>query len=113
MVCNPEQRVIGVWRGKVAVLYPGAREHRGMERESGSSVPRRKEATGYGEGKWQFCTPAQRSNGVWERKVAVLYPGAREQRGMKPEVRELPAIWKDLKYYEESGRKNEGDGRNH
>lgn len=59
------------------------------------------------------CNPEQRVIGVWRGKVAVLYPAAREHRGMEPEVRELPAIWKDLKYYEESGRKNEGDGRNH
>ena len=82
MVCNPEQRVIGVWRGKVAVLYPGAREHRGMERESGSAVPRREGTSGYGEGKLQFCTPARGNIGVWRGKVAVLYPGAKKQRGM-------------------------------
>ena len=58
------------------------------------------------------CNPERGSSGVWEGKVAVLYPAARKQRGVKPEVGELPAIWKDLKYYEESGRKNEGDGRN-
>ena len=81
MVCNPEQRVIGVRRGKVAVLYPGAREHRGKERESCNSVPRRKEATGYGKEKLQFCTPARGNSGVRRGKVAVLYPAAREQRG--------------------------------
>ena len=82
MVCNPEQRVIGVWRGKVAVLYPGAREQRGMKRESGSSVPRRKEATGYGKEKLQFCTPPRGNSGGRRGKVAVLYPGAKKQRGM-------------------------------
>ena len=110
--CTPPQRSNGVWERKVAVLYPGAREHRGKERESCSSVPRRKEPSGYGEGKLQFCTPPRGNSGVRRGKVAVLYPAARNRRGMKPEVRELPAIWKDLKYYEESGRKNEGDGRN-
>ena len=85
MVCNPEQRVIGVRRGKVAVLYPAAREHRGKERESCSSVPRRKGTSGYGEGKLQCCTPARGNIGVRRGKVAVLYPGAREHRGKERE----------------------------
>ena len=128
--CTLARGSSGVWRGKVAILYPGAREHRGMERESCSSVPRREGTSGYGEGKWQFCTPAQRSNGVWERKVAVLYPAAKKQRGMEREScsavprregtagyeaggKRTPRNMERLKYYEESGRKNEGDGRNH
>ena len=101
-----------------------------MERESCSAVPRRKEPSGYGEGKWQFCTPARGNSGVWRGKVAVLYPAAREQRGMERESgssvprregtagyeaggKRTPRNMERLKYYEESGRKNEGDGRNH
>ena len=66
----------------MAVLYPGAREQRGKERESGSSVPRREEPSGYGEGKLQFCTPPRGNSGVRRGKVAVLYPAAREHQGM-------------------------------
>ena len=79
---TPPQRSIGVWGGKAAVPYPAAKKHRGMGRESGSSIPRRKEPAGYGKGELQFHTPLQRSIGVWGGKAAVLYPAAREQRGM-------------------------------
>ena len=64
------------------------------------------------EGEIIAHTPPQRTSGVWGGKAAVPYPAVRKQRGLKTEVGELPAIWKDLKYYEESGRKNEVDGRN-
>ena len=79
---TPPQRTSGVWGGKAAVPYPAAKNQRGMGRESCSSVPRREEAAGYGKGEWQFRTPPRENSGVWEGKVAVLYPAAKKHRGM-------------------------------